>query len=270
MKKVCLTAIFVVGILLSFNIKAYAADAHVNASVVGEVKEGNEIEIVIDLENMTNLYCSELKYTYDNTLIKVEEISVSKNILGENYYPVYDDTAFNGNTVRYAYTLLGGDLPGFTGNSNFATIKAKVLKDGDIVINKDNFKMELVKKQGDTSYMEFTYNLPGESWDVPAAPSEKQTYTKVERNANNAPKSVSDANNNETAKNSEEKKDSTEKTSTDGNEQSDNKNSEDKDSSDKKSEESTAGDKGYGMLAFVALIAGTVAISIVVIRKKKK
>jgi len=170
MKKICISILVILGVLVSANIKVNAAQPQVNIGVIGEVKAGSNIDIVVDLENMTNLYAASMDYTYDNSLVKIDEIVVSSNIDDGNVYQ-YKETDNGGNRARYGYTNLG-DILGFSGTSNFLVIKAKVLKDGELNLTKDNFKLMLVQKQdGLTSEMLCNYNYPKESWELVAAPT---------------------------------------------------------------------------------------------------
>jgi len=174
MKKICISIIMILGILSLATIKVNAAQAQVNVGVIGEVKAGSNIDIVVDIQKMTNLYAASMDYTYDNSIIKVEEIIVSSNIDNGNIYQAYKDTASGGNKARYGYTNVG-DFMGFNGDTNFLVIKAKILKDGELNLTKDNFKLKLVEKQGSNgelpSEMLCNINYPKESWEVVKSPS---------------------------------------------------------------------------------------------------
>jgi hypothetical protein len=100
----------------------------------------------------------------------------------ENLTKAYDEIANGGNRARYGYTNLG-EIPGFSGTSNFLIIKAKVLKDGELNLTKDNFILKLVKNQGGISEMLCVVNYPGESWEVVQAPG-GTTYTNIEAKSN--------------------------------------------------------------------------------------
>jgi len=183
MKKICISIIVILGILSATTIKVNAAQAQVNIGIVGEVKKGSKIDIVIDLQNMANLYAASVDYTYDNSIISIEEIVVSPNIDNGTINEAYKETAASGNKVRYGYTNMG-EVEGFSGDSNFLIIKAKVLKDGEIKLNKENLEVVLVKYKGEISDMSKNVYFPGESWEVTKDPAGETTYKSIEVKAN--------------------------------------------------------------------------------------
>lgn len=183
MKKICISIIMILGILSVATIKVKAAEAQVNIGIVGEIKKDSNIDIVVDLQKMTNLYAASMEYTYDNSIISVESIVVSSNINNGNIYEAYNETANGGNKARYGYTNLG-DFQGFSGDSNFLVIKAKVLKDGEVNLTKDNLKVKLVQKQNSSEIFPVV-NYPKESWQTAKAPTGgTTTYTSIEAKAN--------------------------------------------------------------------------------------
>lgn len=183
MKKVLMIFCIVFGIFTLDTIKVKADEASVYVGTVGDVKAGAEINIVVDLENMHNLYAASFKYEYDNTLLNIESIDINSNIKTDNIYEAYKDTNAAGNTARYAYTNLG-EVNGFTGNTNFLVIKAKVLKDGDVNLSKDNLQVELIGRNGDIQDMKYILNTPEKSWTVEKANDETVKYTEVKESNN--------------------------------------------------------------------------------------
>lgn len=183
MKKLCISIIMILGILSVATINVNAAEVQVNTGIVGEIKEGSKIDIVVDLQKVTNLYAASMEYTYDNSLLSVESIEVSSNINNGSIHEAYNETANGGNKARYGYTNLG-DTQGFSGDTNFLIIKAKVLKDGDLNLTKDNLKVKIVGNNGDISEIPCNINYPEESWEVVKAPTGETTYTSIEAKAN--------------------------------------------------------------------------------------
>lgn len=69
-----LTFIFQVNIV-------FAAESKVDIKINVDIKKNNNIEILVDLKNMTNLYAASVDFKYDNNLLTVESIEPSKFIL---------------------------------------------------------------------------------------------------------------------------------------------------------------------------------------------
>ncbi len=69
-----LTFIFQVNIV-------FAAESKVDIKINVDITTNNNIEILVDLKNMTNLYAASVDFKYDNNLLTVESIEPSKFIL---------------------------------------------------------------------------------------------------------------------------------------------------------------------------------------------
>lgn len=158
--------IFTVVMILLFivfnSIVVYATEeSMVEFTVNGEIKKGNDIEIVVDLSNLKNLYSALVDYTYDNTLIKVKEIVLNEEIKKQSVMPLFGELSLNGNRARYGFTFQGSDSMGLSGDYNFVTIKAEVLKDGGLELSADNIKLQLVQKiENDMIDLPFMLSLP--------------------------------------------------------------------------------------------------------------
>lgn len=120
----------------------------INGGTGGEIKAGSDIEIDVDLNNLSNFYAGSLSYTYDNTLLEINSLEVSPKIKENNPYEVYKDKANNGNIARYGFTLMKGRNP-INGSIRFMTIKAKAKKDGNLEINRPDVEYQLVQRIGD-------------------------------------------------------------------------------------------------------------------------
>lgn len=160
--------VLTMGITLSFGYKVKAAaDPEIRIDVKGEIKKGNKIDIVVDLKNITNLYAASIDYKYDNTLLKVTEVVPSKEVTVDSTFYAYKDTDFEGNRARYAFTFIGANQMGISKDCNFITIKAEVLKDGNLDISKKNTETQLVqKKNNEIITMSHTLNVIGKVEDV--------------------------------------------------------------------------------------------------------
>lgn len=164
MKKVknIFTVAMIVLFIMFHSIVVYATEeSMVKFTVNGEIKKGNNIEIVVDLSNLKNLYSALVDYTYDNTLIKVKEIVLNEEIKKQSVMPLFGELSLNGNRARSGFTFQGPDSVGLNGNYNFVTIKAEVLKDGELELSADNIKLQLVQKtENDMIDLPFMLSLP--------------------------------------------------------------------------------------------------------------
>ena len=131
------------------NVHADEEGAFININVEGgqqgNFKAGEDFTIKIDINNVSNLYAVSFNYTYDNTLVKIDSIDINNDIQSAGVYEPYKDIDKDGNKVRYCFTLLG-DNQGFSGNYDFATIKGKALRDGQISVGADNIKFQLINR----------------------------------------------------------------------------------------------------------------------------
>ena len=153
----------IVALIVIFNsIPVYSAEESiVKVSVKGEVEKGNNIDIVVDLSNLKNLYSALVDYTYDNTLIKVKEIVLNEEIKKQSVMPLFGELSLNGNRARYGFTFQGSDSMGLSGEYNFVTIKAEVLKNGELDLSADKIKLQLVQKtENNMIDLPFILSLP--------------------------------------------------------------------------------------------------------------
>lgn len=153
----------IVALIVIFNsIPVYSAEESiVKVSVKGEVEKGNNIDIVVDLSNLKNLYSALVDYTYDNTLIKVKEIVLNEEIKKQSVMPLFGELSLNGNRARYGFTFQGSDSMGLSGDYNFVTIKAEVLKNGELDLSADKIKLQLVQKtENNMIDLPFILSLP--------------------------------------------------------------------------------------------------------------
>jgi Cohesin domain len=160
MKKilVILLAVFIV----IAPVKAFAAsDASVEVKVSGDVKKGSNIEILVDVKNVDNLYAASIDFTYNTNQLEVESIKpteyITKNI--DNIMELGGETDKNGDTAIYSFTFLG-DVDGLMGSGTLVKINAKVLNNDELSITKENMKIKLVQK-ADGTVKNYDYNFIG-------------------------------------------------------------------------------------------------------------
>lgn len=169
----------------------------VKFTVNGEIKKGNNIEIVVDLSNLKNLYSALVDYTYDNTLIKVKEIVLNEEIKKQSVMPLFGEVDLNGNRTRSGFTFIGSDSNGLNEDCNFVVIKAEVLKDGELELSTNNIKLQLVQKtENDMIDLPFMLSLP-EKEVIEVKPTPSPGKTEQENNnssTNNSNDNISSGN----------------------------------------------------------------------------
>lgn len=146
--------IIVVAIMLFFcimPIPALAESAVVEVKISGQIKQGESIEIFINVKDVEKLYAASVDFIYDTELLKVNTISSSEFIgkYSNDIMELGGETDKNGNTAAYSFTFLG-DKKGLSGSGTLVTISATVLKDHSLEITEDNMKIKLVKRNNDT------------------------------------------------------------------------------------------------------------------------
>jgi hypothetical protein len=160
MKKilVILLAVFIV----IAPVTAFAAsDASVEVKVSGDVKKGSNIEILVDVKSVDNLYAASIDFTYNTNQLEVESIKpteyITKNI--DNIMELGGEVDKNGDTASYSFTFLG-DVDGLMGSGTLVKINANVLNNDKVSITKENMKIKLVQK-ADGTVKNYDYNFIG-------------------------------------------------------------------------------------------------------------
>lgn len=142
-------------------VQAHASGATVEVKVNGQVKKGENIEILVNVKNVEGFYAASVDFIYDTTLLKVESIAAAEFITkySNEIMELGGETDKNGNTASYSFTFLG-DKPGIKGSGTIATINATVLKNGKLSISQDNMKVKLVKKS-ENNVVNYEYRFIG-------------------------------------------------------------------------------------------------------------
>jgi hypothetical protein len=272
---------FILSIAMPYYKVTYAADAAeikvaTKGDTAGQVKAGSNIEISVDLANLTNFYAGSVDYTYDNTLLEVSSVEVNGNIKERNPFEAYNDVAKDGNRARYGFTFMSENEQGINGQSNFVTIKGKAKKDGQLNVGVQDMKFQLVQKvDGNISEMPKHYFDNGhEKYSVTRVKSSDGTKSqeKIELIAANESKDSSDEANKDQASTSDNSSEDKVAEGSDSMEQSFDESSGDSDSND--SEKQNADDKSHNTYLYIglALVCMVIAAtgSFVVYRKKRK
>lgn len=304
MKKLCT---FLLALTFSFtclfsNIVAYAEgkDGVVKVTVDGaddngQVKEGQDIEIKVELNDMDRLYTALLDFYYDKDLLKLEEPVVNEELLGNSRFEL--PSYVSGTKVRYGFTYLndteGYGATGFTGSSSFVSIKGKALKDGKIDLSKDKVKASLVRRvdAGDVESINYKLETPQGTEDVTgsevtvdmnetlpdeenddrfdmvdrtSSENQQEIVQKLKENSSN--NSENEDNNSET--NSESNSDNNGTSSSNDEDKLDNSDNDDSNSNKTSNDEKTDNTVIYLVLG-LAVVAAVVIGGVVVYKKKK-
>lgn len=306
MKKLCT---FLLALTFSFtcffpNTIAFAEgkDGVVKVTVDGaddnaQVKEGQDIEIKVELNDMDRLYTALLDFYYDKDLLKLEEPVVNEEILGNSRFEL--PSYVSSTKVRYGFTYLndteGYGATGFTGSSSFVSIKGKALKDGKIDLSKDKVKASLVRRvdAGEVESINYKLDTPQGTEDVTGSdvkvdmnetlPDEKNDdrfamvdRTKPENQQEIVKKLKENATNNSENKDNNDENATSNENSSDNNGTSSKKDEDKLDNSDNDngtSDKSSNSEKTDNTVIYLVLglaVVATVVIGGVVVYKKKK
>lgn len=161
MKKILIFLITFIVLLIPINV--YADDASVNIEIVGAIEKGSSIDILVNLKDVERFYAASVDFIYDTSQLKVESIVATEFITkhSSDIIELGSETTKNGNTASYSFTFLG-DNEGISGSGTLVKIKANILNDEKLVINQDNMKLKLVRRNEDT-VENYSYNFLGYS-----------------------------------------------------------------------------------------------------------
>lgn len=154
--------LFTLMLFLILPIKAYAESTTVEIKVAGQVKKGQEINILVNANELQGLYAASVNFKYDKNALKILEINQGESIkkYSDEIMEIGGEVDSNNNKTSYSFTFLG-DKEGLSGNVNLAVIKAEVLNE-NINIEKDTLEVKLVKRAEDT-VEEYKYKFIGYS-----------------------------------------------------------------------------------------------------------
>ena len=118
-------------------------DRKVSYTLVGNPYVGEVIDIVVNVENVTDFYGGSVDFLYDQTLIEVQSITKG-DIFGaaNTLTPLGEFGKIDNGQASFAITLQG-NKPGVDSNGTLAIIKAKVLSKGTINLNTTNSNSSL-------------------------------------------------------------------------------------------------------------------------------
>lgn len=167
-------------LIFLFPLKAYASTTSVEINLDGDIKKGQEINILINMKGLENLYAASVNFNYDKSVLNIVSITAGDSIkkYADEIMEIGGEVDTTNNKTSYSFTFLG-DKEGINGDGTLAIIKAEVLKDGDLLIGQDSMNIKLVKRVGD-SVENYDYEFIGYSTE-----KDVSTENKEENDTNN-------------------------------------------------------------------------------------
>lgn len=199
-------------LIFLFPLKAYASTTSVEVNVDGNVKKGEEINILINMKGLESLYAASVNFTYDKSILNIVDISAGDYIKkhADEIMEIGGEVDTSNNKTSYSFTFLG-DKEGINGDGTLAIIKAEVLKDGNLSIGEDSINIKLVKRAGD-SVENYNYKFIGYSTekDVSSESKEENDTNNKDEGNNIADENVIIPNNENNTENNTKKEDTLE------------------------------------------------------------
>lgn len=208
MKKIITTIIlFFIFIVSISSVDAYASEATVEIKIKGQVKKESNIEMLVNVKDVKDMYAASVNFTYDTKQLKVNSIKGTDFITkhSNDIMELGGETDKNGNIANYSFTFLG-DKKGLSGTNTFVKIEATVLNNEPLVIDSDNMEIKLVQRLGEDvvnypfTFSGFTSKIENEL-EVDSNSSSQNNNTDKETvnnnsNDNNSGQNESESNNN--------------------------------------------------------------------------
>lgn len=257
---------FLTGIIvLLFSINVYATTkAEVSFKVNSEFKEGNTVDLIIDVKDVDRLYGGQMDFLYNSEYIKINSIEkgeIFKTIEDEPFDGVETDKG--GGHAQIFFSFMG-DNYGLKGSGELIKINLTVLKDGKLNIDENNMVIKLIERQEgkDPGYMDFKRNniSLGNGDDIPS--SKPDSNNSSDNNVGNS----TNTNNNDNESNTQENNGEGESGSTEDKLESNN--NESNKLLDSKSEANTK--EATGIIVALLFIIGVIGAIIYTKKQKSK
>lgn len=175
----------------------------VNIQVKGNIETGQDIQILINVYNIKNLYAGAVKFKYDKSILKVTDIQKGDLINKKdiNIFEVGNEIDNDKGVARFKGFSCLGQVDGFSGSGTFIIINAKILKKADFHLksrplleepnDENNLKIQMVDK----NLEDMDYNFKGYNFKA-AAPASPNSKVPVSSKAENKAISVKNPQNN--------------------------------------------------------------------------
>ena len=168
-------------LIFLFPLKTYANTTSVEVNVDGNIKKGEDINILINMKGLKNLYAASVNFTYDKSVLNIVDITAGDSIKKheDEIMEIGGEVDTTNNKTSYSFTFLG-DKEGINGEGILAIIKAEVLKDENLSIGEDSINIKLVKRAGD-SVENYDYKFIGYSTEKDVSTEKKEdTFENIE------------------------------------------------------------------------------------------
>lgn len=154
-------------LIFLFPLKAYATTVPtVLINVDGNIQNGQEVSILVNMKELEGLYAASVDFTYDKNDLKILSITAGDSIkkYEDEIMELGGEVDESNNKTSYSFTFLG-DKKGIFGDGTLAIIKVKLLNADNFKIDKDSMKVKLVKRTED-GVGNYDYKFTGYSYDV--------------------------------------------------------------------------------------------------------
>lgn len=172
--------IMIISIILIFIVplKVYALSApSVEINVDGNIKNGEEVNIVVNMKDLEGLYAASVDFAYDKNDLNIISIAAGDSIkkYEDEIMEIGGEVDASNNKTSYSFTFLG-DKKGISGEGTLVVIKAKILNANNFNVGQDSIKVKLVKRAGD-SVENYDYNFIGYN-EGPSTENSQDSSTK--------------------------------------------------------------------------------------------
>lgn len=175
----------------------------VGVEIRGNIETGQDIQILINVYDIKNLYAGAVKFKYDKNILKVTDIQKGDLINKKdiNIFEVGNDIDNDKGIARFKGFSCLGQVKGFSGSGTFIIINAKILKKEDFHLksiplleepnDENNLKIQMVDK----NLEDMDYNFKGYNFKA-AAPASPNSKVPVSSKAENKAIGVKNPQNN--------------------------------------------------------------------------
>lgn len=139
LKKYVLSIVMVC--ILMLGTKVSAAAPQLKAVVNGNIDKGENIEILINIDQIPSLYAGDIEFKYDPSILKVKSIepgSIITNMPNVAKFDAMKKVDEQNGIARYAFSCFG-QINGYSGSGDIVKISAQVLKKDNFQINSKPF-----------------------------------------------------------------------------------------------------------------------------------
>ncbi|GLC29701.1 cohesin domain-containing protein [Clostridium omnivorum] len=221
-------SILVLCFILLFSPKAFAATGpEVEATVTGNIENGQTIQILINIKDIKSFFAGAMEFKYDKNVLKVKSIELGDLISKAdiNKFDAMNKIDDKNGIAAYGFSCLG-KVNGFSGTGTFVKINAEVLKKDSFHVrskaflaspNDDfNLKLQICDsniKELEYSFKPYEFSLNGTNGSNSSTNTGTSTNTSTS-NAGGSTENSSASNNTSTAASASSSQNNASKTTT--------------------------------------------------------